>query len=103
MLFQLVLTLSLIEDAYIRVSVSQLGAEEFDRREQATRILQALGPRTYPELKKAASSPNPEVRRRAERLVESLKLKAFQPAAERLITLESTRKPLLRNQGTILV
>jgi WD40 repeat protein len=52
--------------------VRQLGADSFAEREEATRALQKLGARALPALRKAMRSPDIEVRRRAQRLLDSI-------------------------------
>jgi HEAT repeat protein len=52
--------------------IDQLGSERFEDREQATHQLSKLGRAALPSLKEATKSPDAEVRRRAQRLVEQL-------------------------------
>jgi hypothetical protein len=52
--------------------IDQLGSERFKDREHATRELVKLGKSALPGLKEAANSPDAEVRRRAQRLVEQM-------------------------------
>ncbi|MFW6108384.1 MAG: hypothetical protein ACOC8D_01090, partial [bacterium] len=51
--------------------VADLGARDYATREEATRKLRALGPAALPALKGAAQSEDPEVRTRAEKLIEA--------------------------------
>jgi hypothetical protein len=69
--------------------IDQLGSEHFRDRQQATHRLAQLGKSALPSLKQARKSPDAEVRRRAQRLVEQI-----EPAAVR--TLAPPRKPLNR-------
>src|SRR5207302_119225 len=55
--------------AQIRRLVTQLGSDEFARREAASRRLEALGEPALPALHQAAASPDPEVRRRAGQVI----------------------------------
>src|SRR5437660_1272196 len=52
--------------------VEQLGSDEFAKREQATQALEAIGQAALPALRKAARSPDLEVRRRAEALLRKI-------------------------------
>src|SRR5262245_50950385 len=52
--------------------IDQLGSERFEDREQATQELSKLGRAALPSLKEATKSPDAEVRRRAQQLVEQL-------------------------------
>jgi HEAT repeat protein len=68
--------------------IGQLGSERYKDREQATRHLAQLGKAALPGLKEAAKSPDAEVRRRAQRLLEQL-----EPPAAR--SGDARREPLL--------
>jgi hypothetical protein len=57
--------------------VRQLGSEEFEEREEATRRLARLGPFAREALRRAAESPDLEVRRRAEKLLSPLEAKLY--------------------------
>jgi HEAT repeat protein len=57
----------------IKPLIDQLGSERFKDREQAAQELAKLGNSALPALKEAAQSRDPEVRRRAQQLVEQLK------------------------------
>jgi hypothetical protein len=52
--------------------VAQLGSNSFDQREEATRLLDTIGPAALPALHKAENSDDAEVRRRARLLVRTL-------------------------------
>jgi HEAT repeat protein len=52
--------------------IDKLGSERFEDREQATRQLGEAGKAALPSLKEAARSPDAEVRRRAQQLVEQI-------------------------------
>jgi HEAT repeat protein len=52
--------------------IDQLGSERFKEREQAARELSKLGKSALPGLKGASQSPDAEVRRRAQQLVERI-------------------------------
>jgi uncharacterized protein (TIGR03067 family) len=67
--------------------VRQLGDDSYSKREAASKVLGALGAPALPALRRAAASADPEVRRRAARLV----TRAHQQALERELTkLEGT-------------
>src|SRR4051812_34090425 len=53
----------------IERAIDNLGSKAFSQREAATRELAALGARGYPALKKAATSTDKEVSRRAQEVV----------------------------------
>jgi hypothetical protein len=52
--------------------IKQLGADSYDRREEASKALDQIGEPALPELRKAATSADPEVRRRAEGLIQAI-------------------------------
>jgi gas vesicle protein len=52
--------------------IDQLGSERFKEREQATHELAKLGKSVLPSLQEASNSPDLEVRRRAQQLVEQI-------------------------------
>jgi HEAT repeat protein len=56
----------------IKRLIDQLGSDRFKDREQATHGLSKIGKSALPSLKEATKSPDPEVRRRARRLVEQI-------------------------------
>src|SRR5262249_55675630 len=57
--------------------VEQLGSLKFRDREEASKRLEALGEPAWAALRKAAVSPDSEVRRRAQRLLQSIAKRAF--------------------------
>jgi hypothetical protein len=59
--------------------IDQLGNERFKDRERATQKLSKLGKPALPSLKEATKSPDPEVRRRAQQLVERIESRPAQP------------------------
>ncbi len=59
-------------DAAIDRAISELGSDDADARERATRSLWELAPRSEPALRRAAQSPEPEVAGRARSLLRSL-------------------------------
>src|SRR2546423_1670887 len=70
--------------------VKQLGHREFAKREAASKELDAIGEPALPALRKAASGGDPEVRRRAERILQTVTGRSRAAAA---------RKELARWQG----
>jgi gas vesicle protein len=56
----------------IKALIDQLGSARFKDREQATHELSKLGKSALPSLKEAVKSPDAEVRRRAQQLVEQI-------------------------------
>jgi hypothetical protein len=59
-----------MDAARIRQWLADLDSDQFDKREEATKKLEALGDRAEPALRKAlANPPSPEVRRRIEKLL----------------------------------
>jgi hypothetical protein len=52
--------------------ITQLSSDTFREREEATRALEAIGTPALEALRKAAQSPDPEVRHRAEQLVRKI-------------------------------
>ncbi len=60
------------DPARIRALVAQLGAAEFNSREEATESLARLGSAAGPALREAARSEDPEIRSRAEHLLSRL-------------------------------
>jgi hypothetical protein len=70
--------------------IQKLGSNEYDEREAATRELGKLGPIVLAQLKKAAESPDMEVRRRAQELADRIEkqiltAKLLQPQRIRLV------------------
>jgi uncharacterized protein (TIGR03067 family) len=71
--------------------ITQLGDDEYARREAASKALEVIGEKALPQLRKAASSADLEVRRRARKLVGAI----MRRAAEReLKKLEGTWLPV---------
>ncbi len=58
--------------ARLRGYLAQLGDDDFDRREEASRQLRQAGPAVLADLRRAADSSDPEVRRRARDLLEQV-------------------------------
>jgi hypothetical protein len=65
--------------AIIRAAVADLGSPQFRKREEATATLLKYREKSYPALKEAAKTPDAEVSKRAEELIE--KLEASVPKA----------------------
>src|SRR5262245_11709233 len=59
-------------DTEVERLIKQLGSDEFDEREAATKRLQEIGDRALGALDKAATSADAEVRRRAEYILDKL-------------------------------
>lgn len=72
-------------DDEVRRLVEQLGDESFALREEATRGLVALGERALPALRKAATDKDPEVQRRATKLLKPLEAKVRIREMERIV------------------
>ena len=72
-------------DQEIKRLTDQLGSERFKDREQATRELSKLGKFALPSLKQATNSPDAEVRRRAQQLVDQIDRPPVDLHPERLI------------------
>ncbi|HEV3084596.1 MAG TPA: HEAT repeat domain-containing protein [Gemmataceae bacterium] len=70
----------------IKPLIDQLGSERFKDREQAAHELARLGKSALPGLRKATESPDAEVRRRAQQLVEQIEppVRFFDPQRQRL-------------------
>jgi hypothetical protein len=60
------------DDARIRQLITQLGDEDYKKREAATEELQSLGKAAEPQLKAAADTKDPEVRTRVVQLLQAL-------------------------------
>jgi uncharacterized protein (TIGR03067 family) len=56
--------------------IQQLGDDELEKREAASKELEAIGEPALAALRKAASSEDAEVRRRAESVIEALRVRA---------------------------
>jgi hypothetical protein len=68
--------------------IDQLGSKRFKDRQHATHELSQLGKSALPSLKEATKSPDAEVRRRAQQLVERIEpppVKLTDPGAKQLI------------------
>lgn len=65
------------DDANVPTLVRQLGADALKDREQASEHLLKLGAPALPELRKALQSSDPEIRRRARRLLVTLERSLF--------------------------
>jgi hypothetical protein len=68
--------------------IDQLGSARFKDREQATHELSKLGKSALPSLKEATNSPDAEVRRRAQQLVEQMEpppVRSMNPPPEQRI------------------
>jgi HEAT repeat protein len=71
----------------IKPLIDQLGSERFKDREQAAHELAKLGKSALPGLKEAAKSPDAEVSRRAQQLVEQIEpppVRSIDPQRQRL-------------------
>jgi hypothetical protein len=77
--------------------VLQLGSARFAQREAAARALEALGPAAFPALRRAAQSPELEIRLRAANLVRKIQrgLAARQCVAPKRIRLVYKNTPVL--------
>jgi WD40 repeat protein/serine/threonine protein kinase len=65
-------------DPQVQKLIDQLGSDKFAEREAASRRLEALGESAFLALRQAAaSSPDPEIRRRAERVAEAIARRCF--------------------------
>jgi hypothetical protein len=69
-----------VDTARIHLLISQLGSEQFAEREAADRELARYGARALPALRRAANSPDAEVRQRARDLIRRIMEKAEPPA-----------------------
>jgi HEAT repeat protein len=69
----------------IKRLIDQLGSERFKDREQATRQLSQLGKAALPGLKEATKSPDVEVSRRAQQLIEEIQPPALRSMVPRRI------------------
>jgi len=68
--------------------IDQLGSKRYQKREQATQELARIGAPALERLRLAATNPDPEVRRRAQQLIER-----FSPPAQ---PVEPPPQPALR-------
>jgi len=72
----------------IKPLIDRLGSERFMDREQAAHELAKLGRSALPGLKEATKSPDAEVRRRAQQLVEQIEppsARSIDPQRQRLV------------------
>jgi hypothetical protein len=99
--FEFLLALALAKEAVIGSLVSELGADQFDRRERATLAFGRLGPLPYAQLRRATASRDPEVRRLAERLLRPLCSQALAWAAKRQVVLRE-KKNGCRRRATLV-
>jgi vacuolar-type H+-ATPase subunit H len=72
------------ESEEMKRSIDQLGSDRFKDREQATQELSKLGKSALPSLKEAAKSRDPEVRRRAQQLIERMEAPPVRSIGPRL-------------------
>jgi WD40 repeat protein len=95
-----------VDDQRLARLIADLDADEFARREKATRELETIGPRAEAALRRALEGqPSPEVRTRAGRLVEKLNSEGLPPSPELvglrvLESLEHAGSPLARQALT---
>jgi hypothetical protein len=68
------ITITVSADRLVALLIRDLGAERFQTREQATATLRRIGPAAQAALEKVAADPDPEVRVRARRILEDLRL-----------------------------
>jgi hypothetical protein len=68
----------------IKSLVNQLGSKRFKEREEAARELSQLGRAALPSLQEAALSPDAELRRRAQQLLERMEppIRITEPAGQ---------------------
>jgi hypothetical protein len=69
--------------------IKQLGASEYEAREEASRRLAAMGPAVLPELRKAARSSDPEIAGRAGKIIHGLSGKARERVVRRLMAIRT--------------
>jgi hypothetical protein len=72
-------------DKETRRLVEQLASERFGDREEATQQLAKLGKSALPRLKEASKSPDAEVRRRAQQLVQQIEPPPAPPSRPRQV------------------
>jgi hypothetical protein len=61
----------------IAALIKQLGDDDFERREAASKALDRIGEEALPELRRAAKGTDAEVRRRAEDLIQAIGERVF--------------------------
>jgi hypothetical protein len=84
-LWSLVSITSIFQPSEIDKLIQELGSPQFAEREAATKRLEAIGAPAAEALRKAAASPEAEVRRRAETLLAGLKRKGFIAEIDKLV------------------
>jgi hypothetical protein len=100
-LCNIILALAL-KDALVDQLVLELGADEFERREQAALALEKLDLLAYPQLRNAAKSDDLEIRRRARELVDCIQPKILaRAAAQRHVVVKASEGPV-SYFGTVL-
>ena len=104
----LLVTLSFINISFaqedVKKLVDQLGGKSHEEREQATKKLWELGPKAIAELEKAAESDDPEIKDRAKKLLQRIKL-GIQPgmAKETVEKLEKFSSADDQTKGKMLI
>jgi WD40 repeat protein len=71
-----------LDDTEIQRLITQLGSEDFAQREAASRRLEAIGEPALPALYGATASKDPEVRRRAEQIIQAIHALLFRKAGQ---------------------
>ena len=82
--------------------IEQLGHDDFDIREKATRELTALGAQAEPALRQAASAPDAEIADRARRCLEGRKSINLDVVAAAARVLVATKEPQWKNVPPVL-
>jgi hypothetical protein len=77
----------------VKALIAKLGDDDFDVREQATKDLARMGAPALPLLERAAKSPDLEVSRRAECLVELITARNYNATAIAAVRVLGRRKP----------
>lgn len=67
-------------------AIKDLASPEYQTREQASLLLQKMGPQVIPQLQEALKSPDKEVQRRAEDAIAFIKEKAAQESRQKFLT-----------------
>src|SRR5262249_57165752 len=75
----------------VRLLIRQLGDDSFEVREKATQALIAIGEPAVPFLRQAAKSTDPEVVRRAERILQAIVKEPAQRETEAATTIAAAR------------
>jgi WD40 repeat protein len=77
------------EPVELETNIAKLGSKNFEERERATKALEKAGPKALPSLRHAeATHTDPEVRRRANQLIQALELRQMDPHSFRAHDLE---------------